>query len=816
MTTKVLTSILRFFIVLCFLALNPFTFSEKIPFTASRVPADSFLVISANIDSLIKKSNIKENQVWEPLLEVFRKSNPEFLNFLFEPNRIGLNNKIPVQFFLRTDHTKDQTLSFGLLCFVKNTEKFDTSIANIAESLNFKAVKQNIFQFHKEDVPLEFGRKGRIFYILGRGQNINNSNSTENNSQKLITSLPDNSIAHRQPSSLQEHLSKKSDIAIYLDGSGVANLAEKNWPDDRWKKLLPLFDPFFNKQIGLNIHSNLSSVTISVDDFRTQKKENQIQTEKVDLLDMVPGDSPFVGKLSLPKSELRSVLDQSIDLFLKTLSNNQLNKDTPIPGFDSSPSEILSFPNGEFVFSGGFFGDRVSFIQNGKTLISHRPIITLGIGIDNKIGRKQLFSILKSSNPLLSILSHNNMEFTDHADSIWLSSSEHSREIKSKNPIRPLSKKRKAFLNKHRFALDLNINSANKFIRNLSTLSYEQLAFLNILDDFANVSLYEQNSSLHSIIKLNESKRSGWEVIFQHIGQSIIDQTNKNIFAAIAQNNLNSTIKAVQEGALINATDRFGHSPLHYAAYKGNSRIVDYLLRNGGDPNTKGRHESTPLHSAAWGRNIDVLELLLEDGAHVDARTDEGETPCMTAALRGEKEMLEILFALSADPHAKDIHGTNLVDLAAAGGHKSIVDLLEEIGVKNQNPLHVAAGLGNLEEVKKLLKAGNSINSQDAFGATPLLVAMVSGKEEIVDFLLSQKANPKISAKDGYTIMHGAAFSGKKSLVKKALSFDLDVNSRYGKSGITPVDVAEDSGDALPYLRSLGGKTAWELGRISN
>ena len=218
--------------------------------------------------------------MWQPLLEVFKKSNPEFLNFLFEPNKIGLNNKIPIQFFLRTNHTKDQTLSFGLLCSVKNTEKFDTSIANIAESMNFKAVKQNIFQFHKEDVPLEFGRKGRIFYILGKGPNLNNSNATENNSQKLITSLPDNSIAHRQPSSLQEHLSKMSDISIYLDGSGVANLAEKNWPDDRWKKLLPLFDPFFNKQIGLNIHSNLSSVTISVDDFRTEKKKTKFKQKK--------------------------------------------------------------------------------------------------------------------------------------------------------------------------------------------------------------------------------------------------------------------------------------------------------------------------------------------------------------------------------------------------------------------------------------------------------------------------------------------------------------------------------------------------------
>ena len=172
----------------------------------------------------------------------------------------------------------------------------------------------------------------------------------------------------------------------------------------------------------------------------------------------------------------------------------------------------------------------------------------------------------------------------------------------------------------------------------------------------------------------------------------------------ISQNNLNSVIQSVQAGALINANDRFGHSPLHYAAYKGNPRIVDYLLNNGGNPNIRGRHDSTPLHSAAWGRNVQAIELLLEDGADVDARTDEGETPGMTAALRGEKDILEILFALSADPHATDIHGTNLIDLAAAGGHKAIVDLLQEIGVSDKNPLHVAAGLGDLNKIKRLWK----------------------------------------------------------------------------------------------------------------
>ena len=39
--------------------------------------------------------------------------------------------------------------------------------------------------------------------------------------------------------------------------------------------------------------------------------------------------------------------------------------------------------------------------------------------------------------------------------------------------------------------------------------------------------------------------------------------------------------KQSNKGALINANDHFGHSPLHYAAYKGNSRFVDFLFRNG-------------------------------------------------------------------------------------------------------------------------------------------------------------------------------------------------------------------------------------------
>ena len=158
------------------------------------------------------------------------------------------------------------------------------------------------------------------------------------------------------------------------------------------------------------------------------------------------------------------------------------------------------------------------------------------------------------------------------------------------------------------------------------------------MDEFSNFNLRSNNQGglCRKTKTLNSADQQPWSLIIDRLGQEWIDQINTRLFLAIARDDLNEVVEAVAMGALINANDRFGHSPLHYAAYRGNVYIVDYLLRNGGDPNTRGNHLSTPLHSAAWGKNQEVVELLLEDGAEVDARTDEQETPVMTATLRGQ------------------------------------------------------------------------------------------------------------------------------------------------------------------------------------
>jgi cytohesin len=184
----------------------------------------------------------------------------------------------------------------------------------------------------------------------------------------------------------------------------------------------------------------------------------------------------------------------------------------------------------------------------------------------------------------------------------------------------------------------------------------------------------------------------------------------------------------------------------------------------------------------------------------------------MTATLRGQIETVETLLALSADVHAVDAYGSNLMDLAGASGNIKIVELLKGLGVKSSYPLHLAAGTGDFNQIRSLLKAGRLINEQDSFGATPLLVATVAGREDVVDYLLDRSADPTIEAKNGYTLLHGAAFSGKKSLIRKMLAFGLDLNRRYGPDAITPTDVGEEGSEGLIYLRSMGGRSAWELG----
>ena len=783
--------------------------------TLSRVPADSILVLSVDGEKMISKSGILSNNRWNPLLERMEESGFPIRTWLSDSNQSGIAWEEPLQFFVRLIEGEHPYPQFGAILKASSTSQADETISGLANFLGLRPSKHNSKVYQRATQPFAIGRSGEFCFLLGTlffSQQIQTL-APEKDLSSFIDSLSLVEPTSEMPSSLTNHAKHSADMSLYLEGTGNSRMFENLGGNTLLGSIFPLFDPFFHDSFGVLLQSQPGSITIEAHNYSLPEQAEKQTTSSLEMINQLPGDAPLVARVSLPENRFQLFLCDAVDTVLKFLSGNKLGADTDLPGFDLSARELLKFPSGDFVLAGGDSSTKFISLPNGQSIAQSTLLWTGGMKIAQPLAFRELLAGMNGGMGLSPLMAAHQLKLTESKNSFWISSPEYTREIKLGKPIEPLSFERRKLLSNHRFALDFNPRAMARSLREPDGLGFDQLKQISWLDDFSNLSVrLNQKGILLGNLKLSQPDKHGWQLLTDRIGQEWIDQINSRLFLAISQDNLNEVIDAVTMGAMINANDRFGHSPLHYAAYRGNAYIVDYLLRQGGDPNTQGHHLSTPLHSAAWGKNQDVVELLLEDGADVDARTDEFETPIMTATLRGQLQIVETLLALSADPHAVDAYGSNLMDLAGASGSLKLVKLLKDLGVKISHPLHLAAGTGNFKKVDQLLKSGHSINEQDTFGATPILVATVAGREDMVDYLLEKSADPKVEAKDGYSLLHGAAFSGNKTLIRKMLAYGLDLNQRYGPDQITPVDVGEEGSEGLLYLRSMGGRSSWELG----
>ena len=291
------------------------------------------------------------------------------------------------------------------------------------------------------------------------------------------------------------------------------------------EKLSSSFRSNFLRQFGLHMTSQTGSIKITANDYTHGIESSSVSAKGLSSIELLPGDSPLVARLSVPTEDFLDSLNTGVDKFLRVFTNNQINKDSKLPGSDSTASELISSINGDFIFAGGNFSEKSFYQNNGQLNTSLRPIFLLGIGIENRFALQQLLASLRTSNTIRALINSFNLKFTVKDDHLWFSSIELFRELNSNKTLGKLSKSRVKLLNENNLAVDLDVNQAIHSIRKIQT-TFSQLKLLNIADDFKKISIFNHDGILDVNLKLNDIKKHGWNVIFDHLGQSMIDKIN--------------------------------------------------------------------------------------------------------------------------------------------------------------------------------------------------------------------------------------------------------------------------------------------------
>lgn len=130
---------------------------------------------------------------------------------------------------------------------------------------------------------------------------------------------------------------------------------------------------------------------------------------------------------------------------------------------------------------------------------------------------------------------------------------------------------------------------------------------------------------------------------------------------------------------------------LEEAAKQGNLADTRYLLEKGVNPNEQLKFGHTPMHSAAWRGHTDLVRLMIDHGGDPNRRhARSGETP-LIAAVRGNRPgTVAALIAAGASPNigltsgsvqcASGVRysaGSNAMDIARQSGFDRVLRALE-------------------------------------------------------------------------------------------------------------------------------------------
>lgn len=216
-------------------------------------------------------------------------------------------------------------------------------------------------------------------------------------------------------------------------------------------------------------------------------------------------------------------------------------------------------------------------------------------------------------------------------------------------------------------------------------------------------------------------------------GATALLAATENNYKAVVQTLLAHKADVNLGYALLNNKD----TPLHIAADKGYTSLVQILLAAGANPGAKDDLDDTPLLKAAEHGCADSIKLLLAAGADPNAQNHNDRTPLSYAAQSGSPESVKLLLAAKADPNP----GRDVAPLVCAIAKRDAAsaEMLLQAGA---NPNWYG-----------LIKPDISRPANIYNPVTPLYLAVVSDQLPLVQMLLKYKADPNDRQIDNQAIL---------------------------------------------------------------
>ncbi len=239
---------------------------------------------------------------------------------------------------------------------------------------------------------------------------------------------------------------------------------------------------------------------------------------------------------------------------------------------------------------------------------------------------------------------------------------------------------------------------------------------------------------------------------------------------------------------------------MHTGVVNGRKRAVNWLVKNGADPNVLNDRSETPLHlCCVKGFSKQLVERLLEAKANVNMPSNLGETPLQLAQRRGLTKLENMLAPFdSGVDRTADTIVQKIEDREAESA--DVLPVLQKhiTTLQEKKSTNVTKKLLNRHEdiitIGHLDLAGTRDDSSNTF----LHIAASACSTEIVTTLIRLKCNPNVKNASGKTPLHAACAAlqagnpNAQATIQVLLTANADMSQGDFADDKTPLDCVEN------------------------